>query len=65
MARKTFLAYLRELDCECSEFSGKILVTRHERVSAFLSGTTRSRIRPDTITRVCHHLGIPVPEGVD
>ncbi|QDU72378.1 hypothetical protein [Mucisphaera calidilacus] len=63
MARKTFLAYLREHDCECSEFCGKVLVTRRQRVSAFESRGVRSPLSSDTVTRVCHHLEIPVPDA--
>jgi hypothetical protein len=58
MARRTFLAYLREQECEISAFRGKALVTRRDRVSAF---EIRSMIRPETVARVCAHLSIPIP----
>ena len=58
MARKTFFAYLSEQDCEVSEFCGKVLVTRRDRVSAF---EIRGRLRPETVARVCGHLAIPIP----
>lgn len=58
MARKTFFAYLVEQECEISEFRGKVLVTRRDRVSAF---ETRRTVRPETVARVCGHLAIPIP----
>ncbi|WP_428388782.1 hypothetical protein [Mucisphaera sp.] len=62
MARQTFMAYLREHECEISEFHGKALVTRRERVSAFELGQgRRGSIRQETIARVCTHLAIPIP----